>query len=86
MSRIQQTVLTETDYKDDVKFTAIISKGDRCSCDGCHRVSRVTKLIQPETKHFNGGELRTIYSSYWLCDSCLHKLMKAIELPKTEGR
>lgn len=76
--RIEQTIPRELEYR-DVKFTAKISKADNCCCDGCFRLGKVTKIIMPETKRFGGKELRTIYESYWFCESCLNLLKSAIE-------
>ena len=77
--------IRELEYK-DVKFTAKISKYDNCCCDGCFRLGRVTKIIMPKTKHYNGGELKTTYSSYWFCESCMTKLKAAIDNPPQEVR
>lgn len=82
--RTEQMIPRELDYKDNVKFTAKKSKADNCCCDGCFRLGKVLKIIMPETKHYEGKELRTIYSSYWFCDSCLAKLMNALENPQQE--
>lgn len=81
-----QTIPRELEFKDNVKFSAKTSKADNCCCDGCFRLGRVTKIIMPETKHFNGGELRTIYSSTWLCADCFGKLKAAIAAPEQEKR
>ena len=81
--RIEQTIPRELEYR-DVKFTAKISKADNCCYDGCFRLGKVTKIIMPEIKHFNGGELRTIYESYWFCKSCLNMLKNAIENAEVE--
>jgi hypothetical protein len=83
MMRVEQLTPRELEYK-DVKFTAKISKYDNCCCDGCFRLGRVTKIIMPETKHYKGGELKTTYSSYWFCESCMTKLKAAIENPPQE--
>lgn len=82
--RTEQMIPRELDFKDDVKFTAKKSIADNCCCDGCFRLGRVVKITTPETKHFEGKELRTIYQSYWLCDDCLAKLKKALEDPQQE--
>lgn len=82
--RTEQTIPRELEYK-DVKFSAKISKYDNCCCDMCYRLGRVMKVIMPKTKHFEGKELRTIYSSYWFCDSCLTKLKEAIDHPGREA-
>lgn len=81
--RVEQLTPRELDYK-EVKFSAKISKSEYCCCDGCHRQARVTKIIMPETKYFNHEQLRTIYESYWFCDSCMEKLKAAIENPVKE--
>lgn len=82
--RIEQTIPRELDFR-EVKFTAKRSRQDNCCCDACHRIGRVMKIVMPETKHFNGGELRTIYQQYWFCDGCLEKLKTAVEHPEKES-
>ena len=84
--RVEQMIPRELDYKDNVKFTAKRKQADNCCCDGCFRLGKVTVIIMPETKHYGGKELKTIYTSYWFCDSCLSKLKNAIENPKPEQR
>ena len=81
--RTEQVIPRELEYK-DVKFTAKISKHDNCCCDGCYRLGRVMKICVPETKHFDRKELRTIYSSTWLCENCLKLLKNAIENAEVE--
>lgn len=81
--RIEQTIPRELEYK-DVKFTAKKSKADNCCCDGCFRLGKVMKIVMPETKHYDGGPLRTIYASTWFCKSCLEMLRKAIDNAEEE--
>ena len=82
--KTEQTIPRELDYK-DVKFTARVSRNDNCTCDSCHRIGRVIKITTPETKHFNGGELRTIYTQSWFCDGCMELLKEAINNPAQEA-
>ena len=84
MGAVRQETLRECQYKDDVKFTAKISKYTNCCCDACFRLGRVTKLVMPETKLFDRKELSTRYDMTWLCDECVGKLKYALEHPKEE--
>lgn len=81
--KVEQMIPRELEFK-DVKFSAKISKYDGCCCEGCFRLARVWKIVMPETKHFNGGDLRTIYTSYWFCEKCLNMLKNAIENAEVE--
>ena len=84
MEAVKQEALRECQYKDNVKFTAKISKQTNCCCDACFRLGRVMKIVMPETKYFDRKELSTKYYMTWLCDECLEKLKYALGHPKEE--
>ena len=63
-----------------VKFTAKMSTYDNCVCDACHNVGEVIKLKMPETKYFNGKNLTTRYTEFWLCMDCRKKLIRALKM------
>ena len=68
-----------TEYNDSVKFDAVLSPSECCMCNGCHRCARVIKIKQPWTSYHNGERLRTKYTEYWLCASCLDQLLSVID-------
>ena len=63
-----------------VKFTAKMSTCDNCVCNACHNVGEVIKLKMPETKYFDGKNLTTRYTEFWLCMDCRKKLIRALKM------
>ena len=68
----------------DVGFSATLSRGNSCTCDACHAVTKVIILKLPTTKYFDGNTLSTKRREYWLCSACLAKHETAICHPKEE--
>lgn len=63
----------------EIRFRAIKSISNHCTCTCCHNVGKVVKLSIPETKYFDGQKLSTMYNEIWFCADCIKKLNKVIK-------
>ena len=68
-----------------VRFGAMMSRYDNCTCDACHAIESVMKLTLPYTKYHGGGKLTTKTKAYWLCCSCYRQLEQAMLMPQEES-
>lgn len=63
----------------DVEFTAVRRQRNNCCCTACHGLGSVTVVRLPETSYGAiSGKLSTVYTPYWLCDSCKMQLQKVL--------
>lgn len=63
----------------DAVFTAVKSTSDNCTCDCCHGLSKVIKMVIPYTKYHNGKKLTAQFYNWWICHECYEKLTNAIK-------